>query len=119
MKKLLLAGLLLVLAACATGQTPAQKVYAIQGNYNAALSIAVAYQKLPDCVEGGPTLCKKDSVVEELQRADKVAYPVLQGAQEVVRDPGATATDQVVRAAEAAVRALTSITSTLQIGGAP
>lgn len=109
--------LTLVLAACAGGTptTPAQSVYAIHGNYAAALTIAVAYKKLPSCDTAATLLCAKSSIVKQLQDADDIAYPALQAAEATVRSPGAGANLQtVVVGAQAAVDALTAITAKLQ-----
>lgn len=116
--KRLFAGLIFaLLAACSTTpQSPAQAVYAVQGNYAAALTIAVAYKSLPDCAATTAVLCKKADIVGKLQKADDAAYPALQAAQNIVRQPNAGANAQTaIFAAEQAVSALTSITSTLQV----
>lgn len=116
--KRLFAGLMFaLLAACSTApQSPAQSVYAVQGNYAAALTIAVAYKQLPDCATTAATLCSKPDIVARLQKADDVAYPALQAAQNIVRQPnaGANATTAIF-AAQQAVAALTAITSTLTV----
>lgn len=102
---------------CATApQTPAQSVYAVQGTYAAALSVAVSYKQLPACVQGGPVLCSDPAVVAKLQKADDVAYAALTAAQNIVRTPGAGLNAQTaINAASQAVNALASITSTLQV----
>ncbi len=116
MKKLFSGLMFALLAACSTTpQSPAQAVYAVQGNYAAALTIAVAYKQLPSCATTTATLCSKPDIVVKLQKADDVAYPALQAAQNTVRQPNAGANAQTaIFAAEQAVAALTAITSTLQ-----
>lgn len=78
-----------LLSACATagvGETAAQKVFAATGVYDAALTAAVAYKKLPACTAvPKPVLCSDASVVATLQKADTVAFEALKSAQTVVR----------------------------------
>jgi hypothetical protein len=93
MKKLATVFLFTLLAACATGigETPAQKVFAATQVYDAALTAAVAYKKLPPCnAAPRPVLCSDAAVVATLQKADTVAYEALKSAQTVVRTPTAT-----------------------------
>lgn len=106
------------IAACASSavpQTPEQSIYQVKADYNAALTIAVAYKNLPPC--GAPTspiLCSKASVVAQLQHADNVAYPAIKAAEDTVRTPGAGANAQTaIVAANQAVAALTAITAAL------
>jgi len=106
------------IAACAvTPQTPAQDVYAIQGDYAAALSVAVAYKQLPACGQPtSPVLCSDKAVVAKLQAADDAAYAALTAAQNIVRTPGAGLNAQTaITAANQAVQALITITSTLGV----
>lgn len=105
--------LCLLLSACATGSTPAQNVYGVQSQYNAALVVAVAYKSLPECAPNVSPICKKASVVKDLQDADSVAYPSLEAAQKAVRAGTLDVAQASVIAADAAVKALTAITSRL------
>ena len=100
--------LMILLAGCATrvGETPAQVVYGLQGDYNAALAIASAYESQPRCLEGQDlteAVCSDPDAVEAIRSADNKAYAALVGAQEVVRTPGAT--DSAVSLAIASARA--------------
>ena len=104
--------LFLLLSACATGTTPAQKVYGIQSQYNAGLVIAVAYKNLPECVPG-LKVCKKASVVKVIQDADNIAFPALETAQIAVRTGTLDVAQASVIAADVAVKAFTAITSRL------
>lgn len=116
--KRLFAGLMFaLLAACSTTpQSPAQAVYAIHGDYAAALTIAVTYKKLPDCATTQAVICSKPEIVARLQAADDKAFPLLQAAQNTVRLSGAGANiDTAIFAAQQAVSALTAITSTLKV----
>ena len=119
MRKLLALLAIVVLTGfgCATSpQTPAQGVYAVQGTYATALTIAVAYKALPVCQQGAPVLCSQPSVVATLQKADDAAFAALTAAQNIARTPGAGANAQTaIVAAQQAVSALTSITATLQV----
>lgn len=119
MKKLLVVALL-ALAACATTspQSPAQAVYAATLAYDTALSVAVAYRKLPPCVQGGGPICSDAAVVAKLQVADISAFAAINAAQRLVRDPkvGESASQAAVATAREALAVLTTITSTLNTG---
>lgn len=117
-KMLVLAAITALLVACAvTPQTPAQAVYATQGAYASALTIAVAYKQLPDCARPtAPKLCSDRAVVTKLQDADDKAYAALQTAQTLVRSPNAGFNLQTaIAAANAAVGLLTQITANLPV----
>lgn len=117
MKKLLLSIAILAIAACTTPQNPAQAVYQITNNYAAALSVAVAYKRLPSCDQpAAPVLCSKVSIVKKLQDADDTAFPLLRAASNTVRAPGAGANlATAIVAAQNAVDAFASITAKLAI----
>lgn len=122
LKLILAAALVATIAACASapsGQslTPAQQVYQITSNYDAALQVAVAYANLPRCGQAAsPTLCSKSEVIVQLQKANSAALPLLTAAQNTVTAPGAGANAQTaLNAAQQAVAALTAISSTLQV----
>ena len=100
-----------LLTACAGAKTPAQKVFSAQSNYNTGLAIAVAYKALPVCP--ATVICKKESIVKQLQDADNIAAPALLSAQNVVRHPELGNQEAAIAAAQAAVAALTKITSAL------
>lgn len=79
--------LVFILVGCASRQaeTPAQRVFALQADYNAMLAVAVAYESQPRC---GPVVappCSKAAVVDQLRRADDHAFDALQSAQRVIR----------------------------------
>lgn len=110
--------LLVALAACAgnlSSNTPAQQVFASKATYAGALVIAVQYKKLPACP--GPVLCSDRAIVAKLQMADDIAAPALNSAEAAVRNPdfGKDSLSTAVIAAQNAVSALTSITSTLRV----
>lgn len=94
MRKLLVAVAILALSACVTipeKSTPAQKVFAATGVYDAALTVAVAYKRLPPCTATPkPILCSDAGVVATLQKADNVAFEALKSAQTVVRSTSST-----------------------------
>jgi len=100
-----------------TPQTPQQAVYAIQGTYAGALTIAVAYKRLPPCGQpASPTLCSNSDIVGRLQKADDIAYPTLIGAQTVVRSAETGSNVQTaILAAQQAVAAFAAITNTLTV----
>lgn len=93
-RNLLVAVTMLALSACATlgtNATPAQKVFAATGVYETALTVAVAYKRLPPCTATPkPILCSDVGVVATLQKADNVAFEALKSAQTVVRSTSST-----------------------------
>lgn len=116
MKKYL-AGMALVLAACvSTPQTPQQSVFAAKQSYAVALTVAVAYKRLPLCAPTAPPLCHKTEVVAQLQKIDTASSALLDAAETTVRAPGAGANAATaILAAEQAVAAFTTITSALAV----
>ncbi len=104
-----------LLAGCATAETPQQRVFQIQSNYNTGLAVAVAYKNLPECGPNVSPVCKKEAVVKDLQDADEVAYPALEAAQKAVRTGTLDVANAAVIAANAAVAALTKLTQSLVV----
>ena len=92
MKKLIvLAALAALLAGCASliAETPAQRVYAIQADYNGPLAAAVAYESQPRCEDGQSQLdgCSDTKVVDLLRKADNDVNAAVRAAQKTVRTP--------------------------------
>ena len=112
---------LTIVAGCTTvgggSTTPAQAVYAAEGAYAAALTVAVAYGKLPRCGAASPTLCSQQKVVDQIKLADAVAHTAIFSAQSIVRTQGfgQDAIQSAVATATEAARALSLITSTLTV----
>ena len=102
-----------LLVGCATATTNPQRVYQAQNNYNAALTVAVAYKALPTCPV--VPICKTERVVKQLQDADDVAAPALETAQKAVRSGNMDTAQAAIQAANIAIAALTAITSQLVI----
>ena len=104
----------LSLAACQASTPPTSAVLASMTSYQAALVLAVKYNQLPRCAEGGPTLCSDAAVVKQLRMADDAALAALEAARNVVLTPGAT--DSAIAAAQAsASQAVTAFQSILAI----
>jgi hypothetical protein len=108
---------LLMLAACASqvAETPAQRVYALQADYNAALAAAVAYESQPRCEEGEWSGCSDPEAVAQIRRADDHAHDALQAAQSTVR--GAAGGDGVETALIAAREAVGALRRVLEREG--
>jgi hypothetical protein len=117
MKKVLsglILGLLVACNACTTmPTTPAQAVFAAKTQYAAALTVAVAYKRLPRCTVATPP-CSDLTIVTRLQKADDAASALLDGAEITVR-AGGDNTQLAITAAQQAVAAFTSITKTLEV----
>ena len=79
-------GFALLLAACASqvAQTPEQKAYALQSDYNGLLEAALTYESLPRC-DVAPDPCSDEDVVQAIRDADTVAFNALQGVQQALR----------------------------------
>ena len=99
---------------CATPESPQQAVFQAKSSYAVALTAAVAYKRLPDCV-GAPQPCSSAPVVSQLQKADNVAASALDAAESAVRTPGfgESIVASAVGSAKAALAAFLSITATL------
>ena len=91
-------------------------VFDAHGKYVTALQAATTYKHLPSCDEiPRQVICQKASVVEELQQADDVAFPILSGAQAAVRSRNADLDmGLIAKAANEAVRAFKAITDNLR-----
>lgn len=106
------------LAGCAAARpgslTPESTVYATKSGYAVALQVAVAYKGLPACKTPPVLPCSDPALVARLQKADTAAFATLEAAELAVRSGGNTnARDRAIAAAEAAVAAFTSLTSSI------
>lgn len=81
----------LFLTGCASreAETPTQRVFALQADYNALLALAVAYESQPRCGPGERLGCSDADVVAEIRRADNHAFDAIRTAQNLVRSPNA------------------------------
>lgn len=116
--KAVIAGLCVYIAACTlTGvkaTNPQQAVFEIKQSYELALTVAVAYDNLPACTPG-VVICSTPAGKQKIKQAKDVASPVIQGAENAVRDPNfdKNTANAVITAAQAAVVALTAVTAAL------
>lgn len=111
----------LALTGCGTKPSnPQQAVFEVTQSYELALSVAVAYDALPDCTPG-MTVCSTRPVRQQLKDAKDKASPAILAAQNAVRDPNfnASTSDAVLIAAQQAVEALAAITATLPVAAKP
>lgn len=108
---------LILLVACTTAKTSAQKVYQIEGDYAAALVLAVKYEKLPTCNSVTSThICSDPKIVKIIKQTDVVAWNALQLAQATVRSSDTnTKTEEVILTAENSVKTLLTIVSQLGV----
>lgn len=116
-KTLCLVACCAMLAACATiaPKTPAQTVFAIEGDYAAAVTVAVQYKALPAC-GGVSALCADPATVTRIKAADDTVWASIQAAEAAVR-VGADASTvlQLAVTAQKALTSLQSIVSTLKV----
>jgi len=114
----LLVGALSFAGCAVTPATPKQSIYQIKSDYSDALAAAVLYDSLPPCT-GAATgiVCADPTVKQKLKQAKDIASPVIQAAENAVRDPNfdKSTADAVVAAARQAVLAMTSIIAQLPI----
>jgi len=112
----------LALAGCATlsspasaPRTPAQTVYAVEGTYAAALTVAVQYRQLPDCSTGAP-ICSDAATIAKVRAADAAAWSSILTAQDAVRGGLTTAQiSQTATQAASAVNAFYALTQALKV----
>jgi len=106
--------ILVLLAGCATPESPSQSVFQAKSAYSVALTAAVAYKHLPDCTKA-PQPCSDKAVISQLKKADDVAAAALDAAESAVRSPGfgADILATAVASAKSALAAFLSITSTI------
>jgi hypothetical protein len=104
---LLAVGLLAAACASRIAETPAQRVFAAQADFNGALAVAVAYESQPRCLEGQSRVsaCSDPAVVTVIRLAYLDAAAALGAAQTAVRTPGAGESNvaMAVAAARAAI----------------
>ena len=109
------------LASCAGLQTapqsPTQAVYAVEGDYAAALAVAVQYRSLPQCSASTAVLCSTPEVIAQVQKSDATAWTAIEAAQNTVRAPGVTsdAETAALTAAQQATSAFQTIAATLKV----
>jgi uncharacterized lipoprotein YmbA len=101
------------LAACSS-TPPTRQVFNAHAMYSAALAGAVAYESLPRCEASPPpdAVCSKPSVVQDIRKADAVAKPLLDQAQQLVRS--GLKNDAVDKAVQIAVSAVTAFYQIVQ-----
>lgn len=124
MLKTIVLAVAFALASCSTAPpgttgttTPAQSVFAVKSAYAGALSVAVAYKRLPACAPSAPLLCSSPAIVSQLQKADNTAAAAIDAAEAAARTPivGTTAAGKALSAAQAALAALVALTSNLKV----
>lgn len=106
----------LSLSGCATPPMPksaSQAVYALEGQYAAALAVGAAYTDLPRCPSARDGLCSDQQTVNSLRNAVKVTGPLLQTAEVSVR-LGKPDASNALLIASSMVSSLSAITSTLK-----
>jgi hypothetical protein len=97
-------------------QSPAQAVYAVEGDYAAALAVAVQYRALPQCSASTTALCSRPEVIAQIQKGDAAAWAAIEAAQNTVRTPGVAsdAETTALMAAQHATQAFQQIAATLK-----
>lgn len=116
MKYTLFALLGFVLVACQqTGPSPSSAVYAAKNGYEAALVVAVTYNKLPRCgTPTSPPLCSDQAAVNAIRKASDATATAIDAAEKTVRDPAINA-DIKSAATLSATNALTALQTILAL----
>lgn len=108
--------LLTAFGCTSTPTKPQQAVFAAKQSYEVALTVAVAYKRLPTCAPTAPQLCSRPDMVATLQKVDLASSALLDAAENTVRTEGAGANVQTaIKAAEQAVSAFATITAALAV----
>ncbi len=120
MKKFLILPILLLMACTdspAVPNTPAQIVFQLQSDYNAAVAVETAYDKLPDCAKTAIVLCADSSVKKSVRKYDDKAWAAIQNAQIAVRLGGAigSSIDDAIANAKLVVSSFIGVTQTLKV----
>ena len=120
MRRVALIALASALAACAARpapQSPAQAVYAVEGDYAAALAVAVQYRALPQCSASTTAMCSTPEMLAQVEKGDAAAWAAIEAAQNSVRTPGASSNDETaaLAAAQQAAAAFQQIAATLKV----
>lgn len=109
-----------VVVACTTMNgkqlTPQQQVFQLKATYEAALTVAVSYKRLPSCDKpGAPKLCSDVAKVKELAQTDDVAFASISAAEKAVRDPkfDPGVQNSALSSAKQALALLTALTAVL------
>lgn len=96
MRKLVF-GLVILLGACASqvAETPAQRVFALQSDYNGLLAAALTYESQPRCAAGQSSVtspCSNPQVVADIRAVETDAARQIKAAQDTVRSGADTST---------------------------
>lgn len=93
--RILLATILIAfgLSACQTpAPSPSSAVYATKNAYEAALVVAVTYNKLPRCTApSAQMLCSDQGAVNAIRKASDATATAIDAAEKTVRDPAINA----------------------------
>lgn len=108
-------------AACASMQASKNsqwetKVFAVGADYNALLSVAVAYESQPRCAQGQKLGCSDTNVVVVIRKTNASAKAVLEAAEDTVRTPGVT-DSKAMLALTAATEAVGALRTILTVNG--
>lgn len=88
MKKLLILPILILLAACQSGQslTPEQQIFSTTSQYAALQEQVVKYLSKPDCTAKVIVNCRKPELVSPLQKATNEASMVVIETNRLAKD---------------------------------
>lgn len=105
----LLAGLLLAACSSFKAETPQQRAFALQVDYNAVAAALLSYESRPRCPAPHP--CSDPSIVDEIRKADNDAFAALQAAQKAITtgDANGPSAYKALTAFEAALTAYRAI----------
>lgn len=121
MKHFMAIAALAFLVGCAStvGDSPAQRAFGVQSDYDGLLKVAVAYESQPRCTATVTKACSSPSVVAIIRKADLDVYPAIKAMQDTVRTPGTSTSTMnlAITGALNAVGAFRTILTNHGIGG--
>lgn len=104
-----------VLTACVSrdAETPAQRLYAVQGEFNIVQQAVLSYVRLPDCAASPVGACSRRPVRERLVTLTRESLGAIRAARTALAAGSAV---PEIAAASAALRSLTFYVAEEEIG---
>jgi hypothetical protein len=110
MTRYILAGLVLLLAACSSSSDTQSSFYKAEAGYTAILQAAASYTDLPRCeAPAAPKVCSKQAVVDQIRPAANSAQATVLAAEDTIRKHPEVDASFAVAAAQNAAQALSAI----------
>jgi len=95
-------------------QSPAQALYEVKGDFNAAIVVADAYAGLPNCGPGAPALCRTKDVLDSVRKTADQGKKLLDQASVDLAAYQASAAGVTLATVNADIAAFQATVTTLQ-----